>query len=89
MAECPFCGFEAATVREEVAHMNAAHRTIVMERLLDAGIHPSELTDEPSAEVAFYRQAIRRHRQQIKAREQGRRVSAVAADEALWRTLDP
>lgn len=32
-------------------------------------------------------EAISRHQSQIKAREAGRRVSSVVADEDLWRTL--
>jgi coenzyme F420-reducing hydrogenase alpha subunit len=33
-------------------------------------------------------EAIERHRRQIKAREAGRRISSVAADEELWSVLD-
>jgi hypothetical protein len=36
-ARCPYCGEAAATLRDEVEHMNSAHPGIVAERLLEAG----------------------------------------------------
>lgn len=37
MSECPYCGAEAATPKEETEHMSAVHPEIVAERLRGAG----------------------------------------------------
>ena len=37
MSRCPYCDFDAATLAEEVAHMNAAHPDVVRGRLERAG----------------------------------------------------
>ena len=34
---CPYCGFPAEDVQAEVAHMNAAHRDVIAERLREGG----------------------------------------------------
>jgi len=41
------------------------------------------------AREAKLREAIQRHQQQIKMREDGRRISSVAADTDLWAALSP
>lgn len=35
---CPYCGIEAATTQDEIAHMESEHPDIVYRRLLDAGM---------------------------------------------------
>jgi hypothetical protein len=59
---CPFCDFEAADGREEVAHMGTVHADVVTERLRMAGFHPSEFPQPDLmrlrtlvADLAFYR----------------------------------
>lgn len=39
MSECPYCGATVATVADEVAHMNAEHPEVIVERLRKAGLH--------------------------------------------------
>lgn len=43
MAVCPYCGAEAATVQEEIEHMNGVHPQIVTERLREAGFGWDEI----------------------------------------------
>jgi hypothetical protein len=37
MSECPYCGFEAADVTVEIAHMTTWHPEVVAERLNKIG----------------------------------------------------
>lgn len=41
-ATCPYCGEFAATVQEEVAHMEFRHPDVIAQRLLAAGLEPPE-----------------------------------------------
>jgi tRNA pseudouridine-54 N-methylase len=45
-------------------------------------------SQEKDEEIERLRAAIRRHRSQIKLREDGRRISSVAADRELWSLVD-
>lgn len=40
MTVCPYCAYEAAGVREEIAHMQVAHPEVIRQRLKDAGLEP-------------------------------------------------
>ena len=37
LTTCPYCGFEAQGVEEEIAHMQATHRDVITERMRAAG----------------------------------------------------
>jgi hypothetical protein len=43
--KCPYCGFEAETVQDEVAHMSERHHDIVHDRLREAGYTPDEIEE--------------------------------------------
>lgn len=36
---CPYCGFVAYSMQEEIDHMSSTHRAVVLERLRKAGLH--------------------------------------------------
>lgn len=36
---CPYCGFVANNIQEEVTHMSSIHRAIILERLRNAGMY--------------------------------------------------
>lgn len=36
---CPYCGFVAQNIQEEVDHMSSTHRSIILERLRKAGFY--------------------------------------------------
>lgn len=68
MRHCPTCGFAAADVRDEIAHMRSAHPEIIRERLERAGIMEDELplADQLQSAVAECDE-LRRERDQLRA----------------------
>lgn len=40
---CPYCGYEAQSIPDEVEHMQLAHRDVIAERLRDTGYHEDEI----------------------------------------------
>lgn len=45
MSRCPYCGWEATSVEEEIHHMNSEHQEIVIERLRKAGFSEEEISE--------------------------------------------